>query len=58
MQLLAALAVRRHSEGYAAYCSFAISPLWVCPINRRCWRDHHGEGSMTLMSRRPVEGIA
>jgi hypothetical protein len=44
--------------GQCAYCSFSISPLCVCPIDCPCWCDHHGEGSMTLMSRRPVEGIA
>jgi len=27
-------------------------------IGGRFWHDHQGEGSMTLMSRRPVEGIA
>jgi hypothetical protein len=47
-----------HLGGHCAYCSFSISPLWVCPINRLFRHDHHGEGSMTLMSRRPVEGIA
>jgi hypothetical protein len=51
----AAICRRKHIAYGLRLVEFAAICL---PRSGAHWRDHQGEGSMTIMSRRPVEGIA
>ncbi|MBR1249261.1 hypothetical protein JQ609_20315 [Bradyrhizobium sp. AUGA SZCCT0169] len=45
-------------RGRGGLAAFAFRRYVICAIGGRFWFDQQGEGSMTLMSRHPVEGIA